>query len=140
MVYLMAFISVITGFTFAFLSFIPDIQMSILYNIGIFLGFNIWGATLFVGAIITLIGLRFTLKPLTQFGAFVCFLMWCFTALTYFSHGFYYFFSSYALFHMTFFAYVYLSSSLGFIQRVSIQEALEVIREEINKDKDDPVR
>lgn len=120
MVYIMTTVSVAIGFGYTFLTGLADIQNSLLFKSGIpGFRFSIWGALLLVASLTTLSGLVKKKRWLVEPGASLAFMLWCFAALTYLVHGFFFAFATFALFHMVFYGYVYLASSLGVIQRVA---------------------
>lgn len=125
MVYIMAGVSVIIGFCYAFLPGLPDIQNSLLYKHEVYTGFSVWGVVLMVSAIACIVGMASKYRWLLEPGAFFAFLMWVFASITYFTNGFYFAFLTYSLFHMLFYGYVYLSSSLGLIRRIAISKLEE---------------
>src|SRR6476469_10668644 len=84
MVYVMTFVSVITGLGFVFGEHIREVQHSLLFQYGVAFDFNMWGFFLAIGAGLVLAGLLFKKRGLVEPGSMLCFLMWCFAAFTYF--------------------------------------------------------
>lgn len=121
MVYVMTSISIITGAAYSFLPFLPDIQRSILFNYGVAMGINVWGMLLLVGSIVVLIGCIYKHDKMIKIGSMVSFMMWLFATATYFTNAFYFVVVTYGLFHILFYVYLYLATSLGYIRRRSSQ-------------------
>lgn len=113
LVYLFALSSFATGFAFVFLSYLPDVQNTLLYKHGVLFGLTIWGSFLLIGMTMLLTGLFLNWNFFIKLGAFMGFMLWLFGSLTYALNGFYYALIAGGLLHMLAHGYIYLKASQG---------------------------
>jgi len=118
LVYLFALSSWATGFCFTFLDFMPDVQNTLLYKHGIFLGLTLWGGLLFVAMSMLIVGLLGNLQLFIKVGAFIGFVLWLFGSLTYLLNGFYYALVAGGMLHMLALGFIYLRNSQGDLRKL----------------------
>lgn len=116
MVYIMTLVSAIIGLAFGFTE-LPEVRNSLIYKNGLPIGTHLWGQILFVSAIVTFIGLVLKREVLIKYGAMGAIFMFLFAGVTYVQFGFYYSLVTFALFYTSFYVYLYLGSSLHYLQR-----------------------
>jgi len=121
MVYIMMFVSVFVGFCFC-TGFLVSGGESIMFRSGTLISTTLWGMLLFCTATAAEIGFYWKRNSLIAFGGLGGFMLWLLAGIDLAMSGHPYALISFALFHMVFHGYVYLSASLGVLERESIYE------------------
>lgn len=123
MVYIIMGVSVIIGFCFAtgFLM-VPSGSESVLYDTGVLVHRQLWGAVLFCTATAAEFGFIFKKPALMKLGGIAGFMAWLFAAVALTLAGHYYILLTVAMLHLLFHGYVYLATSTGYIYRQRIED------------------
>lgn len=120
MVYIMMGVSVFIGFCFMTDILVAESE-SILYNAGVLVHKQVWGALLFCTATCAEIGFIIKEKAMIILGGIAGFMAWLFAAIALFMESHWYILISVALFHLFFHGYVYLATSLGLLEREPVK-------------------
>lgn len=119
MVYVMMGVSVVIGFCFS-TGALVDNGRSKLFAAGAFIPSTAWGCMLFLVAGISLIGMITKHPAPVKTGSLFGFMLWLLATINLaYTHN-YYGFLILGLFHTIFQGYVYLSSSLGVLEREAL--------------------
>lgn len=121
MIYVMMGVSVIIGFCFA-----TGLGMggseSILYDTGVLVSKEVWGLILFCTASCAEIGFMTSRKSLILLGGIAGFAAWLFACIALLLAAHWYIFLTVGLLHLLFHGYVYLATSLGYIERRTLDD------------------
>ena len=123
MVYIMMFVSVLIGFFFCTGLLVGNGE-SILFTSGTLINTRLWGCLLLITASCAEVGFFFKNFRLISYGGLGGFMMWLMAAIDLAISGHAYALVTFALLHMLFHGYVYLSSSLGVLEREAIYRTL----------------
>lgn len=118
LVYVFMVVSMFRGMGFILPGLDPS--ESVLYASGTIIDPAIWGWGLTIAAGLGLLGLIKKWREVILVGTFGAFVFWTFAAIALAMEGNWYVMLSVALFHMLYHGYVYLTTSLGLIERQSI--------------------
>lgn len=115
-VYIMMGVSMFIGFCFM-TDLLVGSSESILYDTGVLVHKQAWGALLFLTATCAEAGFFLKKHGLILLGGMSGFMAWAFASVALFMEQHWYILISVALFHLLFHGYVYLAQSLGVLER-----------------------
>jgi len=121
MVYVMMTVSIIVGICISTGWLVNDNESLIMAS-GTYIGPIAWGILLIVFAGLSLIGMTTHRMRYVAVGAFACFMLWLMATLNLLTNNHYYAVIVWGLFHMLFQGYVYLTASLGILERASLTD------------------
>lgn len=110
--YLVTIHSMLFGAAFLFLGSTSSVSASILYQIGVLLGGQFWGALVLVACVVLITGMYLQKTNLVGAASFAMFLLWTFAVIAYFASGFW-FQGILGFFTMNYFGYINLAAFLG---------------------------
>lgn len=116
MVYIMMFVNILIGLFFATGWFMAGNE-SILYNTGVLVDRQIWGAALLTTATIAEVGFIKKNPKMIEVGGIAGFALWAFASISLLIASHWYLLFTISLFHLLFHGYVVLASSTNVIQR-----------------------
>ena len=115
-IYMMVLASVIIGFFFA-TGFLVGNTESVLYSSGVLLNKQIWGGILLISSILSLYGLRSRRKEIMTTASSVSAMLWMFACISLLIQAHFYVLFGVYLVHLLCHIYIYLASSLGYLER-----------------------
>lgn len=110
--YLVAVHSMLFGGAFVFLNNEASVRASLLFKAGVIDNVPLWGAIVFVSAVVLILGMAAKSVPPIQWGALGLFMGWLFAAITYAQNDLW-FQMVLTIVTMLYFGYHFLASSLG---------------------------
>lgn len=121
MVWIMTAVSMLIGFLFA-TELLVRASSSLLFHSGVVIDQNLWGGILFVAASTVMTGIIMDKDKLISVGGLAAFMCWLFACIGLIVDAYYYIFLTMALLHLTFYGYVVLATSLGYLKRGKFKE------------------
>lgn len=115
--YLFVFTSFAIGLFFTLFSGLADVQNTLLYKDGVFIGIEAWGAILLAASAVLGAGMALKKKALVKYGSMTAWIMWVFAGVTYVQGKYWYALATFAAVHMLAHAYLYLASGLDRLWR-----------------------